>query len=147
MIIKKEQNVIIDFENMVDGYIINDYEKKYFDEEIGYYGDMSWSIEGLVNIVKNCIEYTPLNGTIKMSYVDNPIYTSIIISDSGKGIDKKDIPNVFKRFYKGKNSKKESVGIGLSLSKIIFEKQCGIISVRNQNNGGALFEIKFYKSF
>ncbi|ONI39091.1 hypothetical protein AN639_02585 [Candidatus Epulonipiscium fishelsonii] len=115
--------------------------------QVGFIGDMSWSIEALINIVKNCIEHTPIGGQIVMQYIDNPIYTSIIIADNGNGFEAEDIPYIFKRFYKGKNSAKESVGIGLSLAKIIFEKQDGIIYASNQKIGGAQFEIKFYKKF
>lgn len=61
------------------------------------------------------------------------------------GIDKKDIPHIFERFYKGKNATKDSVGIGLSLAKIIIEKDNGNISVDSSENG-TIFTIRYYKN-
>lgn len=112
---------------------------------IGFVGDMSWSIEAVINIVKNCIEHTPENGWIQITYKDNPLYVSLVIQDSGEGFAKEDLPYLFKRFYRGKNNTKDSVGIGLSLSKLIFEKQGGLVCAENVKEGGARFEIKFYK--
>ena len=88
------------------------------DENISYIGDINWSCEAFVNIIKNCIEHTDTNGKINISYEENPLYCEVVIKDSGEGIDKKDLPHIFKRFYKGKSSKDDSVGIGLSLIHI-----------------------------
>ena len=74
-------------------------------EDASYTGDIEWSTEATTNIIKNCVEHTPDNGQIEISYEENPIYSEIVIKDNGEGIDKKDLPNIFKRFYKGKNSK------------------------------------------
>ncbi len=88
---------------------------------VSYIGDFSWSVEALINIIKNCAEHTPDKGTISISYEQNPIYTQIIIEDNGEGISKEDLPHIFERFYKGRNTSKEtgkeSIGIGLALSK------------------------------
>ncbi len=117
-------------------------------QNVSFMGDFSWSIEALINIIKNCAEHTPDNGTITISYEQNPIYTQIVIEDNGEGIDKEDLPHIFERFYKGKNTGKEtgkeSIGIGLALSKAIIEKQNGIIHVENCLNCGARFIVKFY---
>ncbi len=115
---------------------------------VSYIGDFSWSVEAIINIIKNCAEHTPDKGTISISYEQNPIYTQIVIEDTGEGISKEDLPHIFERFYKGRNSGKESgkesVGIGLALSKAIIEKQNGIVHAENCLNGGARFTIKFY---
>lgn len=92
------------------------------DSEAIFLGDMNWSIEALVNIIKNCVEHTFSSGSLDISYEENSLYTEIVIKDSGEGIDKKDLPHIFKRFYKGKSSSKEdSVGIGLAMAKSIIE--------------------------
>ena len=116
------------------------------DLEITFLGDMKWSVEALINIVKNCIEHTPQGGTIHIESKDNPIYTEIIISDDGCGIEKKDLPFIFKRFYKGKNASEDSVGIGLAMAKSIITSQNGDISVSSQKDHGTAFSIKFYKN-
>lgn len=107
--------------------------------------DFKWICEAITNIVKNCIEHTPDGGTVKISAEDNKLYTQISISDNGCGIAAKDLPHIFERFYKGKNSSDESIGIGLSLSKTIIEKSGGTISVNSAEGKGSRFDIKFFK--
>ena len=75
----------------------------------------------------------------------NDLFTKIIIKDYGEGMNNKDLKNIFKRFYKGNNSSKDSVGIGLSLAKVIIEKNNGYISVDSKINEGTTFIIKYLK--
>lgn len=106
--------------------------------------DIKWQIEAITNILKNCIEYSEENQKIYVEYNQNNVYTKITIKDFGKGIADKDLPNIFKRFYKGKNSSKDSIGIGLALSKAIIEEDNGNIKVVSSNKG-TVFTIKYYK--
>lgn len=106
--------------------------------------DILWTIEAISNILKNCIDYIQEEGYVKITIKSNPIYDEIIIEDNGPGICKEDIPHLFDRFYKGKNSNSQSVGIGLALSHMIIENQNGTISVEN-NFPGTKFMIHFYK--
>lgn len=118
------------------------------DDTSSYIGDMSWSVEALVNIIKNCVEHTKENGQIHISYEENPVYSKITIKDSGEGIDKKDIAHIFKRFYRGKSSSKtESVGIGLAMAKSIINSQNGDISVSSEKDKGTTFNIIFHKNY
>ena len=117
------------------------------DKEASYIGDIEWSSEALGNIIKNCIEHTKEGGNLNISYEENPIYSEIVIKDNGEGIDKDDIPNIFKRFYKGKNSKSDSVGIGLAMAKSIIESQNGDIYVKSEKNMGTEFHITFHKRY
>ncbi|GAA0182101.1 HAMP domain-containing sensor histidine kinase [Clostridium sediminicola] len=112
--------------------------------DIFFIGDFHWTNEAILNIVKNCSEHTPSGGEISIEYKQNPICTQITIEDNGKGFDKKDIPHLFTRFYKGANASKDSVGIGLALSNSIIKKQNGEIIALNKETGGAKFIIKFY---
>ena len=116
------------------------------DENISYIGDINWSCEAFVNIIKNCVEHTDTNGKINISYEENPLYCEVVIKDSGEGIDKKDLPHIFKRFYKGKSSKDDSVGIGLAMAKSIIESQNGDIYVKSEKNKGSEFHIIFHKT-
>lgn len=117
------------------------------DENISYIGDINWSCEAFVNIIKNCVEHTETNGKINISYEENPLYCEIVIKDNGEGIDKKDLPHIFKRFYKGKSSKDDSVGIGLAMAKSIIESQNGDIYVKSEKNKGSEFHIIFHKTY
>ena len=69
----------------------------------------------------------------------------IPIRDNGTGIDKEDLPHIFERFYKGKNSSNESCGIGLSLAKSIIEKSNGNIYVESKVGKGSTFTIKYFR--
>ena len=104
--------------------------------------DYKWEVEAITNIIKNCIEHTE-NGTVKISYNDCKTYIKLVIEDNGVGINKEDIAHIFERFYKGANSSKDSVGIGLSLSLSIIEKDNGKIDVESKN--GTTFTIRYYK--
>lgn len=106
--------------------------------------DAKWQIEAITNILKNCIEHSKDDSTITIDIDSNKIYKQITIKDNGEGIDEKDLPHVFERFYKGKNSSKDSVGIGLALAKTIIEKDNGSIKVDSKKGKQTIFTIKYY---
>lgn len=108
-------------------------------------GDMKWLTEAFSNIIKNCIESAPQGGQVSIVAEENAMYTKICIGDDGAGIPKEDLPHLFERFYRGKNSNKNGVGIGLSLAKAIIDQQNGTITVENRIPHGAIFTICFYK--
>ena len=109
-------------------------------------GDMMWSVEALSNIIKNCSEHTSVGGKIKISAEETPLFCEMIIEDDGSGFNEEDIPFLFERFYKGKNSSADSFGIGLALAKSIINAQNGVITAKNKTDGGASFTIRFYKT-
>ncbi|AQS04732.1 sensor histidine kinase [Clostridium beijerinckii] len=112
---------------------------------VSFIGDLYWTTEALINIIKNCIEHTGEDGRISIFFDENPLFTEIKISDNGSGIEKEDLPYIFKRFYKGKNAGEDSVGIGLAMAKSIVTSQNGDINVSSRKNEGTCFIIKFYK--
>lgn len=105
--------------------------------------DPEWTSEALLNIIKNACEHTKDSVTITTS--SNPLYTAIEVKDNGEGIDKKDLSHLFERFYRG-NHNKESIGIGLSMSKKIIELQNGTIEVKSHVGKGSTFIVKFFKN-
>ncbi len=108
--------------------------------------DISWTCEAITNIVKNCMEHTPENGTITIDAHDNALYTEIAITDNGGGIHKDDLPHIFERFYKGKAADDKGFGIGLALARMIVTTQNGTIKAQNRTPHGAEFILRFYKS-
>lgn len=113
--------------------------------EISFIGDMSWSVEAVGNILKNCMEHTEESGSLKVEAGENPLYTEIVITDTGTGIGEEELPHLFERFYKGKYASAEGVGIGLNLSHMIIRMQNGTIKAGNVHPHGAVFVIRFYK--
>lgn len=106
--------------------------------------DLDWTMEAVMNLLKNCMEYTPPGGIIRCSYDQNPLYTEIVIRDGGRGFSTEDIPHLFERFYRGKNATKGGIGIGLAIAREIIEMQNGTLHAGNLPDGGGCFEIRFY---
>lgn len=113
--------------------------------EESYWGDIYWSAEALLNVLKNSMEHTDRGGRISIDVSENALYTEIIIADDGKGIQNEDLPHLFERFYKGKSSSQTSVGIGLALARMIITQQGGTIKAENNMEKGAKFTIRFYR--
>ena len=107
--------------------------------------DFMCEVEAISNIIKNSIEHINSDGFVEINYTKNKVYSRILIRDNGIGIDSDDLPYIFDRFYKGKNTSRDSVGIGLALSKSIIEKDNGSISVKSTPNIGTIFTIKFFE--
>ena len=107
--------------------------------------DVAWTSEAIGNIVKNCMEHTPEGGRIEIETNDNALYTEILIKDNGTGISQEDMPHIFERFYKGKDSDDKSFGVGLALSRMIITSQKGTVKAENRKPTGAMFSIRFYK--
>lgn len=107
--------------------------------------DMNWQIEAISNIIKNGIEHSKEGSKIDIKTETNNIYTKIEITNYGNKIDEEDQKHIFERFYKGKNSKEDSIGIGLALSKSIIETNNGRINV-NSNDNKTSFIIKFFST-
>ena len=124
-----KQNIILDFKG-----------------EGLYFHDEKWIGEAFSNIIKNSIDHTALGGSIKVCLEETPLSVTVTISDNGKGIEKKELKNIFKRFYKGKNSlNPKSIGIGLSLTKKIIEAHNGSIVAESEVLVGTTFYITFLK--
>ena len=118
----------------------------YINANGNFTGDVSWTVEAISNIVKNCVEHTPNGGEIRIEAGENSLFAEIVISDSGSGIAQEDLPHIFERFYKSKNAGNKNFGIGLSLTRMIIINQNGVIKAENNAAKGALFTIRFYKS-
>ncbi len=115
------------------------------DEKASFIGDYKWQQEAITNIIKNCIEHNKDNGKIYIKYEENTLFTKITIKDEGEGMTKEDLKHIFERFYKGKNSSENSVGIGLALAKNIIEKNNGMINCKSEIDKGTEFVIKYMK--
>lgn len=106
--------------------------------------DPAWTAEALGNILKNCTEHME-SGVITVIAEESAVGASIRIRDTGAGIDPRDLPHLFERYYKGADSSAQSVGIGLALSRSIVTAQNGTLAAANWS-GGAEFVLKLYKS-
>ncbi|KWX80245.1 histidine kinase [Paenibacillus riograndensis] len=115
------------------------------DDDVAFAGDFNWTVEAVINILKNGVEHTHEGGAITITFSENTLFTEIVIADNGKGIPKEDLPYIFKRFYKGKNAGEGSIGIGLAMAHSIIASQNGVLDVTSESGKGTQFRIKFYK--
>jgi signal transduction histidine kinase len=129
-------------EELITQKKLNVYLENHLD--LFFCGDMEWSIEAFINLIKNCAEHTPVEGSIKIEYYRTPLFVEIRIQDNGPGFSEKDLPHIFERFYQGENISKNGIGIGLSIAKAIIEQQNGMINAKNLKNLGACFIVRFY---
>lgn len=113
------------------------------EEKVKMWCDFRWTKESICNIVKNSIEHGATE--VKIAWEENYIYTKISIQDNGEGIDKEDLPHIFERFYKSKNAKEDSVGLGLAFTKSIIKYQGGDIEVKSEKQKGTEFILKIYR--
>ncbi len=115
------------------------------DKKIRVNVDPKWEVEAISNIVKNAIEYSNESSKIDITYEHNDIFTKLVIRDYGCGMSKKDQKHIFERFYKGEKSSGNSIGIGMSLAKMIIEKDNGTINVESSEEG-TKFIIKYFNN-
>ena len=87
------------------------------------------------NLIGNSVKYMDKeNGSIVILAEDNGDSVKISVQDNGSGIDEKDIPFIFDRFYRAdssRNSKKGGTGLGLAITKKIIEDHNGTISAKS----------------
>lgn len=91
------------------------------------------------NIVANAIAYTPSGGTVAVNVQEQGTNIVISIRDTGIGIDKKDLPHIFNRFYKTDTARKENdtgSGLGLAIAKQIVERYRGTIVIQSTVHEG-----------
>lgn len=115
------------------------------DEASRFACDRRWTVEALLNIIKNCVEHTPAGGRLTIRWRSNLLYTTLEIADNGPGIDAQDLPHIFTRFYRGRHAEDSAAGagIGLAMAKSILSRQDAQVSAANQPGGGACFTVRF----
>lgn len=136
------EEVVQNVSNLCDLKNVNIIVKNECKKEINC--DIRWQVEALTNILKNGVEYSKPGDKVMIECEDNNLYVQIKIIDFGKGMNHQDTLNIFKRFYKGKGAKEDSVGIGLALAKTMIENDNGRIMVESKEGKGTTFKIKYF---
>ncbi len=112
-------------------------------EEVIIKGERHRLQRAFANLLDNAIKYSLKNGRIKVSLKrKNNGMVLVEVADSGMGIDEKDLPYIFERFYRGDKSRSTpGSGLGLSLSLSIIRAHGGDIQVETTPGKGTLFTI------
>ncbi|MDD5131720.1 MAG: ATP-binding protein [bacterium] len=88
----------------------------------------------LLNLLTNAIKYIPAQGEVVINFKDAGKFIEIQVIDNGDGIEDKDLPHIFDRFYRSAKAKAEHVigtGLGLAISKLLVEMHGGKIWVES----------------
>jgi two-component system, OmpR family, sensor histidine kinase CiaH len=99
----------------------------------------------ILNLLRNAVEYTPEKGKIELSVSVNDKII-LTVADNGAGIDSKDLPHVFERFYKGEIARKKKIkgsGLGLAIVKEIVNKHKGSARIESVLNRGTKVIVEF----
>lgn len=105
--------------------------------------------EVLNNLINNGIKYGKKNGYVKVGFYDMEDHIMVEVADNGIGMEKKDLPRVFERFYrvdKSRSREQGGTGLGLSIVKHIIEAHNQRINVKSKSNEGTTFTFTLEKS-
>lgn len=93
------------------------------------------------NLISNAMKYSPDNSTITVSYNVEGDKLIVKVADTGEGISKEDIANIFDRFFQVDRVRPRGSGIGLSLAKAFVEMHGGNITVDSELKKGSVFTV------
>jgi signal transduction histidine kinase len=100
--------------------------------------------ELVTNLVSNAIRYTPENGNVWIWGLVHGSQLELSVKDTGIGIPKDKLPNVFDEFFRASNARKsvpEGTGMGLAISQRIVELHGGKITVDSEEGKGTTFTV------
>jgi two-component system sensor histidine kinase TctE len=109
-------------------------------------GDALRIYDLIFNLIENAIKYSTPNSNVWVTLKDEGEHVRLEVKDEGIGISKEDLPHVFERFYRGKNSDEFGTGVGLSIVKEIADFHHAKLNVASEGVGqGAVFSVTFSK--
>jgi len=97
----------------------------------------------IINLLSNAIKYSPENKEIHLSIHQTKKELNIQVKDSGIGIPEEDLPHVFERFHRARNSTNiQGTGLGLNITKKYVELMGGEISLQSELEKGSTFTVR-----
>lgn len=116
--------------------------------QVTIHGDSAMIDQVIYNLVDNAVKFTDENGKIIVNVATDKKFAYFSVTNSGKGIPRKDIGKVFERFYKVDQSRStdvKSTGLGLFLVKSIVDLHGGTITVESEPDNFTRFTVKLPK--
>ena len=117
-------------------------------EEIRYTGDPAFLEKVWENLLLNAIKYTEIGGAIDILLNEQPDDVTIVIRDTGIGLDKDALDRVFDRFYRADDSRTQDTGgtgLGLSIVQQVVKLHGGTIEVTSTKGKGTAFTVSLPK--
>ncbi len=106
--------------------------------------DRSQLLRVVDNLVTNAVKFTPDGGTVRLSARGEGDAAILAVTDSGAGIAPADLPDLFNRFFRGRNAVEDAVpgsGLGLAISQVIAEAHGSTIEVESTPGAGSTFRL------
>lgn len=104
--------------------------------------DANWVHTAIMQLIDNAIHYTPTGGSITVKTCVEHLRAAVIVSDTGIGISDEDMPNIFKRLYRGEGHRPVGgQGLGLPMVQRIAEAHQGRVEVASTPGVGSTFRL------
>ena len=100
--------------------------------------DRKWFQQALVNVLVNALDYSPAGSPVQITIKQSGGVTILKVLDHSGGVAAEELPNLFKRFYRAKGSRKDGFGIGLSMAQSIVSLHKGNLRAVNEGDGLAM---------
>ena len=110
--------------------------------------DLSRIKQVFINLLSNAVNYTPVSGKVGVIVKDENDFVTVSIQDNGIGIENKELPRIFERFYrvdKARSRDSGGTGLGLSIVKHILEIHHGKVTVNSTVGVGTIFTVTLNK--
>lgn len=107
------------------------------------FGDQDLIHQVVYNLIENAVKFTNDGGYIRVQVTDGIDRTTVVIENSGQGVEPDELPHIFERFYKTDKSRskdKKGMGLGLYLVKTILKLHNGDITVSSVSGENCCFE-------
>lgn len=111
-------------------------------------GDKEMLKAALINVLGNAVKYTPEGGSVTFTLRETGDIVCFEVEDTGFGIDQKDLPHVFEKFYRSENDQitaQTGTGLGLAITAEIIKSHGGTIEVSSEPTKGSKFTITIPK--
>lgn len=103
----------------------------------------------LSNLISNAFKFTPDGGKIAVHVEESNARVKFVVSDTGPGISKEELPKIFEKFYQGKRTYgpgTQGTGLGLNIVKSLVELHGGELTVESEAGKGSVFSFTIPKS-
>jgi len=126
-------------------WIIRDYSML---EGVQVYGNPDYLRQLLFIFIENAFKYTP-SGSVELSVLKREDRVGVVVKDTGIGMKREEVPNIFDRFYRADESrgKTAGTGLGLSIAKWIIDEHNGFVEVTTREEVGSTFTVWLPVSF
>ncbi|SMO95363.1 hybrid sensor histidine kinase/response regulator transcription factor [Gracilimonas mengyeensis] len=118
------------------------------EQELWFQADADKLEKIIVNLLSNAIKFTPKEGTVELILTNYRDELKIEIRDTGRGINKEQLPHIFDRFHSTADQIEyggKGIGVGLAITKEFVQQHDGTISVESQLGKWTVFAVLFPK--